>query len=67
MTIEPKPHVGGKPLRYPFFDVANGTPFPVSREDVLRCRSAACHWSKRHGVRLLVRRKGSQHICERVD
>ena len=67
MNIERDPSTPGRKLIYPFFAVANGTPYVVPSDDVMKCRQAACHWGKRHGVRLLVRKKGGEHICERVD
>ena len=67
MTIHRDPSTPGRKLLYPFFETANGTPFVVPPEYVIKCRQAACHWGKRHGVRLLVHKKAGQHICERVD
>lgn len=67
MTFTRPPNECGKPPKYDFYAVANGTPFSVPREDVLRVRSAASHWGKRHGVRLLVRKVRGEHMCQRVE
>lgn len=57
----------GKPLTYRFDLVAAGNPISIPADKYLVARSAACHWGKRHGVKLTVRKFGGGYQCWRVE
>lgn len=56
----------GRPLKYRFDLVAAGNAISIPADKLFVARSAACHWGKRHGVKLTVRKFGGGYQCWKI-